>query len=112
MNVLADHFRCPQTYADFEVAGGLSAGRGFFRLGEDAICYGRTSTGQLRVRAKGDLYDVLPDVTIHRGNAVLPFDPAEVVANLRYERYMKREDSGLLGPSLAWSLARKAYYTV
>ena len=111
MNVLADHFRCPQTAVEYEVAGGLSAGRGFFRFGEKAVCYGRTSSGPLRVKAKGDLYDVLSDVTLESGNAVLPFDPAEVVDNLRYERYVRREDTGS-PESMAWSLAGKAYYAV
>jgi len=108
---LADHFRCPQTYVEYAVAGGLSAGGGFFRFGEKAVCYGRTSSGPLRVKAKGDLYDVLSDVSVQSGNAVLPFELAEVVDNLRYERYARREESRS-PESMAWWLAGKAYYAV
>jgi len=112
MNVLAEHFRCPKTYVDFEVAGGLSARAGFFRIGEEAVCFGRTSSGRLCEEAKDDLYDVLSDVTLQYGNAVLPFDPAEVVDNLRYERYVKSEANGSPWPNPVWSLAGKAYYAV
>src|SRR6266699_6449347 len=84
---------------------------GFFRFGEKAVCYGRTSSGPLRVKAKGDLYDVLSDVSVQSGNAVLPFELAEVVDNLRYERYARREESRS-PESMAWWLAGKAYYAV
>jgi len=57
--------------------------------------------------ATGPLYDALADVTTSGGSVRLPFDPSEVIDNLRYERYRNngsRNGSGFRGQSMARSL--------
>jgi hypothetical protein len=105
LDVLADQYRCPEGYGTFRIAGELSADAGYFRFGKDAVCYGRSSEGALQKSADGDLYDALRDLTVRDCGKVLPFDPTEVIDNLRYERYMNQNRS------LPNNVLRKAYYT-
>ena len=84
---LIDRYRCPESFAKFDLIGGLSSESGYFRFGQDTICYGHSASGFRASRADGGLYDVLRDVTTNDSNALLPFDPTDVIDNLRMERY-------------------------
>jgi hypothetical protein len=105
---LTQYFRCPDKFFDFELAEGLSRDSGYFRFGQDAICYGRSAAGSRAKSACGSLHDISGDVRFHDSAAVLPFDPAEVATNLRYERYVAGSASGAL--KFLSSLKRNAYY--
>jgi hypothetical protein len=87
MPSLSGYFRCPDSLCDFAVDGQLSAQPGFFRFGADAICYGRSSKGPLSNEPGQELHDVFNHVQVDSGSVVLPFDPEEVIENLRRERY-------------------------
>ena len=63
---------------------------GYFRLGPDAICYGRLLCGDPAKGPDGDLLDVLDDVSLEGQAVHLSFDAGEVVENLRRERYTAR----------------------
>ena len=65
--------------------------RGFFRFGADATCYGNVSGGSPVCRVTHGLYDALPGVRVTQEGLTLPFDPTDIVDNLRLERYV--EDS-------------------
>jgi len=104
-HALADQYRCPESYGAFSVAEGLSAAPGYFRFGENTVCFARTSSGPLRNAAGSHLYDVANDVTVGKYGAILPFDPGDAIDNLRYERYMTRCDG------LPSRLVREIYYT-
>src|SRR5205807_5561047 len=83
---LIDYYRCPEEFVTMSLAGELSPDSGYFRFGRD-ICYGQTSCG-LRGRAPANgLYDTLPAVTTEEGVVRVPFDPSQVIDNLRLERY-------------------------
>jgi hypothetical protein len=71
---------------DFEVPGNLKNSKGFFRFGSDAICYG-AAIGEVRPDVKGKLFDVSGTVSCDGGKVSVPFDPREVIDDLRYERY-------------------------
>lgn len=76
-----DHYRCPGDTADGE--GSAALGRG--------------------------LYEAMPDLVTSGGAVRLPFDPNDVIENLRNERYRTDADhkgSGLRGGSMA----RTVYY--
>jgi hypothetical protein len=78
---------------------------GYFRLGPDLVCYGKT------VRGKNGGIDAPADISsmvrIDKCACFLPFNPTEVADNLRYERYV----SAIHKP--AWKkLVREAYYFV
>jgi hypothetical protein len=88
----------------FVLAGEMSAEQGYFRFGQDVVCYGRSCAGALVQQAQGPLYDVLPDVRVENGTVRLPFDPTEVIDNLRLERYPHG------GPSGYASLLKTIYY--
>src|SRR5882762_6592598 len=84
------HYRCPAGFFDSDVMGELPAQACFFQFGDGIACYGRSSN---------------TEVSFSDGKLNLPFDPAEVIDNLRLERYLgsERERIGLL---------RKLYYYV
>jgi len=105
---LIDHYRCPGSFADFALSGVLSDDAGYFRLGQDTICYGQSASGFRASRADAVLYDVLNDVTTRGSSTLLPFNPTDVIDNLRLERYAKRFRPSTLDP---WTQSlRSAYY--
>ncbi|HEY1903548.1 MAG TPA: hypothetical protein VGG56_14025 [Terracidiphilus sp.] len=82
-----DRYRCPEGFLDFRLSEGLSPDSGYFQFGSDTICYGRTSKGAHQAQLGSHLCDTLPDVLFDGMQLVLPFDPNEVIDNLRLERY-------------------------
>lgn len=106
-----DYFRCPQSFVTFALSGDLASGdRGYFHFGSNAVCYGRCFSNSPAEHATDTLHDTMADVRLERGAVWLPFDPSEVVANLRYERYAcSSADGKRLGTS---SILRKAYYSL
>ena len=89
-NPVQNHYRCPASFFDYTVEGELPADPDFFQFGREITCFGRSSNAE---------------VAFDGARLRLPFDPAEVVDNLRLERYLgaQRERIGLL---------RKLYYYV
>jgi hypothetical protein len=90
-----DYFRCPGHFVRLRVASGTALSRGYFRFGS-AICYGDIAAPLAANSCNGTLFDALPEVRLHSsGEICLPFDPDEVVKNLRLERYVGRPGSEL-----------------
>jgi hypothetical protein len=87
-DLLSQYYRCPEGSIRFGSKGPLSAEGGFFRFGEGAICYGNYSGCQPARSPVGILHDALRDVVIEDGAIQLPFDPSQVVENLRREIYV------------------------
>ncbi len=103
-----DHFRCPGSFANFELTdtGSLTAEPGYFGFGADLICYGRSAL-ERRPSPEGSLPDALPEIRSNGSSWVLPFDPTEVANNLRHEHYVDRTRPP------AWKrLFRLIYYAV
>jgi hypothetical protein len=82
-----DRYRCPERVFDLVPNKQLSAAAGYFRFGTDTICYGRSCSGTRGPRPNSSLYDTRRDVVVHDGKISLPFDPTEIIDNLRLERY-------------------------
>src|SRR5664279_306721 len=95
---LIGHYRCPNSFADFALSGSLSDEAGYFRFGQDTICYGQTASGFRASRADAVLHDVLSDVTTRGSSVLVPFHPTDVVDNLRFERYAKGFRASALSP--------------
>src|SRR5712692_582372 len=108
---VVEYFRCPESYAQFTLAGPLSDDSGYFRLGPDTICYGRTSAGSPPKCASGELEDLWSDCCLNGSGVSLPFDPTEVVENWRLERYSSRLE-GKRKAASSRSPLRAAYYSV
>lgn len=102
---LLDQYRCPQTFLNLNLQDVRSSDSGFFRFGSKVICYGGSAAGYRRPRVGTSLYDVSGDVRIDQSEICLPFNPTEVINNLRLERYQERN-------SWIRRLAKRAYYRV
>jgi len=107
MHPLLEYFRCPDPLAVLGTADPLPAEAGYFRLG-DIVAYGRQAVGPPASRPDGELVDVAPAVASSGGTVLLPFDLAEVLDNLRYERY-PRVPTAIERASSA-ALVRDIYY--
>lgn len=100
---LQERYRCPANFCNLELGGELWAGDGYFRFGPKVIAYGRSCTGSRKARPDAHLEDLARNVVAGNGVVRLPFDPSEIIDNLRLERYLK---AGHVGPGVL----RKLYY--
>lgn len=86
--LLTDYFRCPDPGVEFSCPEEIESPSGFFRYGDDIVCYGRASVIPLAQNVRQPLHDLLGDVRFELSQCSFPFDPTEVATNLRYERYV------------------------
>lgn len=86
--VFVDHYRCPEEFVNIGLLGELSGQAGFFRFGPEAVCYGRCSAFSPSVAPELPLIDALEYVMADESGITLPFDVAEAVSALRFERYV------------------------
>ncbi|GAC1662258.1 MAG: hypothetical protein PVS2B2_28080 [Candidatus Acidiferrum sp.] len=104
---LAEYFRCPERFIRYKKKEPLSVESGYFQFGEGATCFGNYS-GQLPAKdASGELHDARKDITSEGETIYLPFDPEQIVNNLRCEVYV-----GDWRAKLPTSALAKAYYFV
>jgi hypothetical protein len=89
-----DRYRCPDQFFDFGLSGPLSTAAGYFRFSPHAICYGNTASGRRSPRPDSQLWDAISEVRVEDTKLVLPFDPNEIIENLRLERYAPARNSG------------------
>jgi hypothetical protein len=100
-----DYYRCPEEFVRFGVAQELGPTRGFFRIGKQANCFGRSAAATAAM-PNNSLPDVLLQLQAQGDEILLPFDADEVLENLRKEKYVSPE----VAPSFAGRLIRKTYY--
>jgi hypothetical protein len=106
--VLLDRYLCPEHFVDIQLIGQLSDDPGYFRFGPNTTCYGRSASGFRSDRADATLYDALADVTVHGTTVGVPFNPTDVIDNLRLERYANQNGHG--GLSQWERILKDAYY--
>jgi hypothetical protein len=104
---LVDRYRCPESLLPFQLSGPLSEDTGYVRLGR-TICYGRSGAGHRSPQADCNLYDLSLDVKAEQSKVLVPFDPTELIDNLRLERYARR--NRLTEWNWRERLLRDAYY--
>jgi glycosyltransferase involved in cell wall biosynthesis len=104
-----DYFRCSPDVVRFHCVQEPSGEPGYFRLGEDLVCYGKTANVPVGKHFSQALGDGTPDIGMGRNGIYLPFDPDEAVDNLRFERYPMEDgnDVSRLGVS---PVVRDLYY--
>jgi hypothetical protein len=90
---LSEYYRCPERYVRLTSKGPLSEANGYFRFGEDAVCYGKIEGSVPSPVPEGPLHDTYRDTILADGSISLPFDLAQVIDNLRYERYTAISDA-------------------
>jgi hypothetical protein len=88
-----DRYRCPEQFFDFGLSGPLSSAEGYFRFGPNAICYGRNRSGMAKSQPNSALWDAISDISVDDTKVLLPFDPSEIIENLRVERYARTRNA-------------------
>jgi hypothetical protein len=86
---LLDYFRCPEGFIDFSVDERISSEARYFLFGPNTTCYGRSVCKTAKAEVGSLPHDLLAEVLIGEDKITLPFDPTEVIDNLRLERYRK-----------------------
>jgi hypothetical protein len=104
-NVFSDYFRCPDEVANAIVPNGSFGQPGFFQFGKD-ICYGTCACPTEPKLDGNELCDALGSTHAGEGRVSVPFNPSEVINNLRLERYVP---SRTTFPN---RLTQRAYYTI
>lgn len=100
-NAVTDHFRC--------VDGG--GPQGFFKLGNLRL-YGNAAGTKVSASAAGELPSVDADVKRQGDGFSLPFNPTELIENLRFEKYAAAANGQISYISNNQSLSRKLYYAI
>jgi hypothetical protein len=89
----------------------LSGDTGYFRFGREVVCYGQCESGVAASIELSARYDASKSLRVNDQQVSLPFSPAQVIENLRRERYV---DNLVPGRERAvtqeWVL--QAYYSV
>jgi hypothetical protein len=94
IQTLLDYYRMPAESlgAASLTSDSLSGEVGFFRCGAKNVCYGRSKSGVAADPAGSERFDALKDVRCDGKTIQLPFDFADVVENLRRERYRLKNE--------------------
>src|SRR5215470_7247420 len=100
-----DRYRFPQGLIDIVSSEPSSSDTGFFRFGQNSICYGRARAATSS-RLEPPLRDAAGDVVVENTKLLLPFNLAEVIDNLRLERYRNGEAT----ESELFRFCKKLYY--
>ena len=79
---LTQYYRCPDAYDRFGMKGALPSTSGYFRFGQASICYGSYHRQKPSLNSVETLQDALLETLIENGTVYLPFNPAQVIANL------------------------------
>lgn len=87
VSCLTEYYRCPDEHLNFAQTGTLSASTGYFHFGKETICYGSYVGREPSTHASGSQWNALGDIELKNGTVYLPFDPLQVVNNLRFETY-------------------------
>lgn len=107
---LVDHYRCPASFVEYELTNSLSEDEGYFQFGKNTICYGCSASGYRACNAESIIYDAMEDVARDGSTVSLPFNPDDLINNLRLERYAHHHS---LGSMSRWKrLLRNGYYSL
>ena len=112
LQLLLDYYRIaeePLRSVRFVIQTG-NGDEGFFQFGAQNICFGRCSSGVAPDSAGSAKFNVGNGVRGPGPVIQLPFDPAEVIENLRFERYRQQGAGGLEQLALSEPV-RKSYYS-
>ena len=104
---LIDYYRCPADSVGMALGGMLSADSGYFRFGP-SVCFGQSASGSRSPLLVKALHDTAPAVRMGEGRVYVPFDPSQVVDNLRFERYIPKSGIDILHQT-SWQKA--LYYS-
>jgi hypothetical protein len=87
IRALQDRYRCPDEFLKYCLSGEICPKADYFTLDSSALCYGRTVGGTRKVHLSSGQQADASDFACQEHSLKLPFDPDEVIDNLRLERY-------------------------
>ena len=108
---IADRYRCPDIFLAPLLNRPLSEASGYFRFGEDLLCYGQSSVISPTASPEGPLFDLTGDVRMEEGRLALPFNPTQVIDSLRQEHYAGASNARAAATNPG-SILRQLYYSV
>jgi hypothetical protein len=109
--LLSDYYRLPEdATVRLDTEPCLEAS-GFFRFGPDTTCFGQSASGVSENVENVGLYDASKNTQLNPCEIRLGFDPAQVVENLRRERYVKTVGTKD-GRMVDLPIVRKSYYAI
>jgi hypothetical protein len=110
-SALCDYYRLPADTVSCASLAKDATDQGFFRFGPNLIGYGQCISGVAPELNGASLSDAARDLSVFGSELRLPFEPDQIVENLRRERYTKsiRRD-GQRVVNHEW--IRSAYYLV
>lgn len=103
---LTEYYRCPEEHLLFESHRDPNGQKGYFRFGDAATCYGALHGGETAENPAGALADALERVKIDNGVVSLPFNPSDIVKDLRTEDYTAHSQDN------SFSLTAALYYLI
>jgi hypothetical protein len=106
-----DHTKCPPSSTERINCSPGNGLEGFFRLGEMRL-YGRANGSSTSSGPDGNLPPIDSPVQDGNGSLSLPFDPNEIIDNLRWERYAGAANTQITYISNNKSLSRRLYYAI
>lgn len=109
--ILSDYFRLTDQGLGRVCAARPSGESGFFQFGDSPICFGHCTAGVAASPESAQLHDASKSVRVGECKVQLPFDPAEIVENLRTERYVRHLLANR-GRLVDHPAIRKVYYAV
>jgi hypothetical protein len=110
-SLLADYYRLPDDAAARLCVETQSGENGFFWFGPDTICFGQSASGVSENVENARLHDASKSTELKPCEIHLAFDPAQIVENLRRERYVKH--IGIKeGRVVDLPIVRKTYYAI
>ena len=110
-SAFAQHFRCPDSAVAIRTVGSLLGSEGYFRFGENVVCFGNTSTTLPASQSGDELPDTFSSAQLGLSEIQIPFDLNQVARNLRCEYYagLVREQDTQFPPN---PFVRSLYYLV
>jgi peptidoglycan/xylan/chitin deacetylase (PgdA/CDA1 family) len=111
LRAFLDQVKCPSSFVNQIECSAGEGPEGFFKLGEMRL-YGRTKGGQTASTFMADLPGIDNLVALQNGSVRLPFNPSEIIDNLRLEKYAGSVvgEKGKITDNQ--SLVRKIYYAL
>jgi hypothetical protein len=110
-HMLADYYRVHEDGLGRVCSAQPSGQVGFFRFGPTTTCYGQSTSGVSTSVESPALHDALKTARLKDFEVHLPFDPGQIVDNLRRERYVNHTGAKQ-GRIVDHPAVRKAYYAV
>jgi len=106
-----DHTKCSESFIPRMTCSPGSGPRGFFKLG-DLRLYGQTNGNSTSHGPAENLSQLDSRILHENGSVALPFNPNEIIDNLRFERYADSANGQISYISDSKSLSRRIYYAL